>query len=554
MRTTMKMLTVLRAAAGGSAPVANFSADVTTIDAGGTVNFTDLSTNTPTSWSWSFGDTGTSTQQHPSHQYEDGGVYDVELIATNASGSDTETKVGYIGVRPVVPSQSSPVDAAMLTDYTPTFNWIGVVGATSYDIQIASDSGFSTIVDSATVNDPTYTPASDLTYSRVFYWRVRSKNAAGDSAWSSTRTFGLWLLHVEFATDDAEPLTNPYAGEVGSLTVVDTGNKYKVLSSELVPVGSSTATLDPRLYGAALARVAGRTVCARVKRYSTFGTDPRGGRVGWIADLTDANKSDAFTSASGTGSNIKLAAQMYNTTFQGRELTLVANDVFAEVAVVQRENAGCFYFADGKLVWVSAIGAPTPNYPVIYGFDAGRRMFGADYLAVKDLGSPFDAEYGIADVHDTSADNGADYVGTADGIFDLVITAPNPLAGSAGLKFRKSGTNYWKVWLDNTGALLVQRFASDVGQGSPTTLATGVITAGATRTIRVIAISTLLEFYSLNNSHATGTQWLRLGSGMADSVLNANTGLSPVIDSGSWILGQIDSYPNSSAEYDNAFH
>ena len=62
------------------------------------MSFTDSSTNTPTSWSWTFGDGGSSTAQNPSHTYTAGGTYTVSLTATNAGGSDGETKTGYITV------------------------------------------------------------------------------------------------------------------------------------------------------------------------------------------------------------------------------------------------------------------------------------------------------------------------------------------------------------------------------------------------------------------------------------------------------------------------
>ena len=83
----------------GSPPVANFSGSPTSGTAPLTVNFTDSSTNSPTSWSWSFGDGGTSTSQNPSHQYTSAGNYTVTLTATNAYGSDPETKTNYITVR-----------------------------------------------------------------------------------------------------------------------------------------------------------------------------------------------------------------------------------------------------------------------------------------------------------------------------------------------------------------------------------------------------------------------------------------------------------------------
>jgi PKD repeat protein len=60
------------------------------------VQFTDLSIGTPTSWLWSFGDGVTSSEQNPVHVYTSPGAYTVTLTATNALGSSSETKGGYI--------------------------------------------------------------------------------------------------------------------------------------------------------------------------------------------------------------------------------------------------------------------------------------------------------------------------------------------------------------------------------------------------------------------------------------------------------------------------
>ena len=79
-------------------PVANFSGNPTSGPAPLTVAFTDLSTNNPTSWSWTFGDGGTSSAQSPSHTYNSTGSYTVSLTATNSAGSDGETKTNYISV------------------------------------------------------------------------------------------------------------------------------------------------------------------------------------------------------------------------------------------------------------------------------------------------------------------------------------------------------------------------------------------------------------------------------------------------------------------------
>lgn len=86
-------------------PVANFTANTTSGTAPLTVQFSDTSTNTPTSWLWNFGDGTSSTSRNPSHQYTAAGSYTVALTATNAAGSDTETKTAYVTVTaPTLPS------------------------------------------------------------------------------------------------------------------------------------------------------------------------------------------------------------------------------------------------------------------------------------------------------------------------------------------------------------------------------------------------------------------------------------------------------------------
>jgi PKD repeat protein len=83
---------------GGTAPVAAFSGTPTSGDTPLTVSFSDASSNSPTSWSWTFGDGGTSTSANPSHTYYSAGTYTVALTASNAYGTDSETKTSYITV------------------------------------------------------------------------------------------------------------------------------------------------------------------------------------------------------------------------------------------------------------------------------------------------------------------------------------------------------------------------------------------------------------------------------------------------------------------------
>jgi len=87
-------------------PSADFTSNVTEIFAGESIQFTDISTNNPTQWIWSFpgGSPSSSSLQNPIVQYLTPGEYDVVLIASNTVGNDVETKSLLITVNetPVV--------------------------------------------------------------------------------------------------------------------------------------------------------------------------------------------------------------------------------------------------------------------------------------------------------------------------------------------------------------------------------------------------------------------------------------------------------------------
>jgi PKD repeat protein len=68
-----------------TAPQATFSSNAN----GLTYDFTDLSTDSPTSWQWTFGDGSASNAQHPTHTYTNPGSYQVCLEASSICGSNT---------------------------------------------------------------------------------------------------------------------------------------------------------------------------------------------------------------------------------------------------------------------------------------------------------------------------------------------------------------------------------------------------------------------------------------------------------------------------------
>ncbi|MEO8446978.1 MAG: T9SS type A sorting domain-containing protein [bacterium] len=89
----------------GVAPATNFTSNIQVLPmGGGNVDFFDLTTNNPTTWSWSFpgGTPATSNVRNPSGiTYTATGNYTVSLTTTNAFGSNLKTFVSYIKVQGV---------------------------------------------------------------------------------------------------------------------------------------------------------------------------------------------------------------------------------------------------------------------------------------------------------------------------------------------------------------------------------------------------------------------------------------------------------------------
>ncbi|MEI7491409.1 MAG: PKD domain-containing protein, partial [Bacteroidota bacterium] len=157
-------------------PVADFSGTPTTINVGQSVAFTDLSTNTPTSWSWTFGDGGTSTTKNPSHTYNTAGTYTVALTATNAAGSNTKTRTNYITVNVLAP----------VADFSGTPTTINVGQSVSFtDLSTNTPTSWSwTFGDGGT--STTKNPSHTYTTGGSYTVALTASNAGGGN--TKTRT------------------------------------------------------------------------------------------------------------------------------------------------------------------------------------------------------------------------------------------------------------------------------------------------------------------------------------------------------------------------------
>src|SRR4030095_3600753 len=128
-----------------AAPVAQFTANPTAGSSPPTVNFSNTSTGSITSYAWTFGDGGTSTLASPSHVYAAAGTYTVSLTVTGPGGSNTQTQTNYIVVSapaPVAQFTGSPTSGT--TPLTVNFSNTSTGSITSYAWTFG-DGGTSTL-------------------------------------------------------------------------------------------------------------------------------------------------------------------------------------------------------------------------------------------------------------------------------------------------------------------------------------------------------------------------------------------------------------------------
>lgn len=139
----------------GTKPHAAFTLTPTNTCAFLPVHFTDNSTGNVTQWLWSFGDGGTSTQQHPNYQYSDTGWFHVQLIVFNNTCPDTLRIMNAVHIKPPVANFTVQNDCA--AKYTKKFVDASI-GATSWTWNFGDGA-------TSTQQSPTHTYAATGTYS-----------------------------------------------------------------------------------------------------------------------------------------------------------------------------------------------------------------------------------------------------------------------------------------------------------------------------------------------------------------------------------------------------
>jgi hypothetical protein len=118
---------------------------------------------------------------------------------------------------PAAPPLVEPPDGSAVNNASIVFRWRSVAdlsGVDYYTLQIAHDSGFTALVDTARLADTSY--ARTLPSDTAYFWRVRATDRSGQvSAWSST-----WRFEIDLLVPDTPVLLEPVGGPwVESTTV-----------------------------------------------------------------------------------------------------------------------------------------------------------------------------------------------------------------------------------------------------------------------------------------------------------------------------------------------
>ena len=242
-------------------PVGSYISNTTSGNVPLTVQFVDGSLNTPTSWTWLFGDGGTSTSKSPVHTYTNTGTYSVTLIATNADGSDTLTKIGYITVSKAssLPSVSfvtniSSGNAPLTVQFLDSSMNTPIAWAWSF-----GDGGTSTIQNpvhtystdgSYTVTLTVTNSAGSNTSSQAGYIKVTKVTDAPNPLFKATVTSGNAPLNIQFLdASDNSPSSWVWSFGDGTTSTLQnpthtytTAGTYTVTLTAINSAGSNTVS------------------------------------------------------------------------------------------------------------------------------------------------------------------------------------------------------------------------------------------------------------------------------------------------------------------------
>lgn len=149
----------------------------------------------PNSIGWSAIDSvnaGVTTYSNTGLNTNIGYFYRVKAKKLFFTGAASNTPLAFTFIDP--PELSTPSDNYIQITNTPNLAWTAASFASTYHLQVASDTGFTNIVYSISEGGllNKTIPAGALQNSTNYYWRVKCSNASTQSAYTNYRTFTVY--------------------------------------------------------------------------------------------------------------------------------------------------------------------------------------------------------------------------------------------------------------------------------------------------------------------------------------------------------------------------
>ncbi len=247
------------------------------------VQFTDTSTGSPTSWLWNFGDGGTSSAQHPLHTYTAAGSKNVTLTVTNSNGSNSTTQAISIGTPLAASFSYSPTSPTV--DRSMQFTDTSAGSPTSW-LWNFGDGGTTSLQNPL----HTYTTAGPKTVT------LTVTNSAGSNTTTRTVTVGAALA----ASFNYSP-ASPTAGQSVQFTDTSAGSPTSWLwnfgdgatstaqnpNHAYATAGSKTVTLTAT--GASGSNSTSRSVTVLAALTASFSFSPTSPAAGQSVQFTDTS-------------------------------------------------------------------------------------------------------------------------------------------------------------------------------------------------------------------------------------------------------------------------
>lgn len=165
------------------------------------------------------------------------GTYPIQIVASSATVAKEITIQLRVFDNEFEEVQLiSPVDGLENASKDVELQWGMAVGNTSYDVEIATDANFNTIIETANVAGNTYVPVL-LDNNSQYFWRVKPKNDCGEGVFSTAFSF----TTIQFNCTTKEVTTGlPISISSSGTPVISS----KIVFYEDLPVADINVALD----------------------------------------------------------------------------------------------------------------------------------------------------------------------------------------------------------------------------------------------------------------------------------------------------------------------